>query len=157
MKNYTVTQKILSIGATYSISPEGSEEVIMTVKGAVLTFTPRLEALKNDSVVASMKGNFFKTSFTITDASGAVLGDVTFPFFNFIKGFTLKAGDSTYNAKGGFFARRFTCQDEAGNEMISIKKEFALRDRFRISLGDGIDETVGLLSAVCIDQRYFQG
>lgn len=156
MKEYKVSQKLLSIGAVYEVFEGDATEAKVTVKGKVLTFSPKLEVFEGETLIGKMTGNYFKTKFEITDAAGSNLGTITFPFFAFMKGFTLDTKGKTYSAKGGFLARNFACKDEAGRDVITVAKEFALKDKFNVGVDESIDDIVGILSAISIDQRFFQ-
>lgn len=158
MKNFTVTQKLLSVGATYQVKPDGGNDVAYTIKGKVFTLSPKLEMKKgNDGeVISRMKGNFIGTKFAISDPEGTELGVIQFPFLSFIAKFTLTIGDTVYNAKGGFTARNFSCIDAEGNTKFTIAKELAFRDKFNVAIDESMSEETAILAAVAIDQRFFQ-
>jgi uncharacterized protein YxjI len=158
MKTFTVTQKILSLGATYLVTPEGTKDPVYVIKGKILTMSPKLEMRKNDQgeILKTMKGNFIGTKFTIFDKSGSEDGLIQFPFFSIIAKFTLTSGTASYAAKGGFMARNFECKDQEGKVKFTISKEWAFRDKFTVSLEEPIAETTAILAAVAIDQRFFQ-
>ena len=158
MKTFTVTQKILSIGATYLVRAESNDSILYTIKGKVLTLSPKLEMKQGEdgAVTRLMQGNFFSTKFTITEPDGTQKGFIQFPFFSFIAKFTLTIGTETYNAKGGFTARKFSCTDAAGNIKFTVSKELAFRDKFMVTLDESIPEETAILAAVAIDQRFFQ-
>ncbi len=158
MKSYTVTQKILSIGATYLVTAEGGKDPVFVIKGKILTLSPKLEMKKSDQgeILKTMNGNFLGTKFSIYDKDGSEDGAIQFPFFSFIAKFSLSAGGQTYAAKGGIMARNFSCVDASGTVKFTISKDFALRDRFTVTLDDSFPEETAILAAVAIDQRFFQ-
>ncbi len=158
MVTYTVTQKLISLGAKYLVRTGESKDVIMTVKGRILSFTPKLEAIEGEdgSPVARMTGNLFKTKFEIFDNSDKVTATISFPFMAFVKRFTLTADGKTYQAKGGLIARKFSCLDESGKEVLTISKDFSFRDKFTINMDESFPKGSGILAAVAIDQRFFQ-
>jgi uncharacterized protein YxjI len=158
MKTFTVTQKILSFGATYLVTKEGTQEPLYTVKGKILTIAPKLEMAKAglDAVIKTMKGNLTGTRFTIIDQGGTEEGSIRFPLFSFLARFSLTVGDSTYTAKGGIMARKFVCEDPTGKQILSISKEWDFRDKFVVSFDDSLAEETAILAAVSIDQKYFQ-
>lgn len=156
MNNLTVTQKILSLGATYLVKDNALDTLKLTVKGKIIAITPKLNAYEGDTLVASVKGNFFKTKFDIMDKAGSTIATINFPIFVFLKSFTLSLGDKSYKAKGGLLARKFACLNDIGNEILVISKEVKLRDQFNVSYDDSIDENVAALSAIVIDQKFFQ-
>jgi len=158
MKTFTIIQKILSFGATYKVLPEGSEAMCYIIKGKVFTMAAKLEMRQSDDgeVLKTMKGNFFNTQFTIIDKSGSDDAFIRFPFLSLRAKFSLTIGTDTYNAQGGFSARKFSCEDEAGNVKFTIFKELAFRDKFVVSIDESIPEEIALLTAVAVDQRFFQ-
>jgi uncharacterized protein YxjI len=158
MKSFTVTQKILSIGSTYLVSPEGSKENAYVVKGKVLTIAPKLEMRRGDQgeVMKTMKGNFIGTKFSILGPGGSEEALIKFPFFSFIAKFTLAVGNASYTAKGGIMARKFSCVDDSGNVKFTISKEWSFRDKFAVSIDPSMPEEIAIMAAVAIDQRFFQ-
>lgn len=158
MKNLTVTQKILSLGATYKVKDNNTENLLLTVKGKIITVTPKLNAYEgeSDKIVATVKGNFFGTKFDIYDESETLAASIKFPFLSFLTKFTLTIGNSEYKASGGILARKFTCIDEAGTEILTVSKQIKLRDQFNVVANDSVDTIIAALSAITIDQRYFQ-
>lgn len=159
MKSFTIVQKLLSMGATYIVK-EGETQVY-TVKGKIFSFTPKLEMFKEadtkGNIINTLKGNFFKTQFEILDSTEASMGVIKFPFFAFIKKFTLSMNGRDYSAKGGFTATNFTCADEAGATKFTITKDFAFRDKFSVTIDDSsMDTATAILAAISIDQRFFQ-
>ncbi len=158
MKSFTVTQKILSIGATYLVAPEGSKDPAYVVKGKILTLTPKLEMRRGEQgeAIKTLKGNFFATKFTILGQGGSEEGLIQFPIFSFLAKFTMTLGNATYSAKGGFMARKFTCTDSSGAVKFTISKEWAFRDKFAVSIDESVPEEAAILAAVAIDQKFFQ-
>lgn len=158
MNNFTVTQKLLSFGATYLVKNNATDTLDLTVKGKIIAITPKLEAFEGegDKVVATVKGNFFKTQFDIMDANENVKASIKFPILSFLKSFTLFVDGKEYKAKGGLLARKFTCLNESGGEILTITKELKLRDQFNVTADDSISNDVATLSAIVIDQKFFQ-
>ncbi len=157
METYEVTQKLLSFGPQYEVTAQGSSEVLATVKGKVLTATPKLNMVqgKEGPEVASMAGNFMKTKFECFDANKQALGVLAFPMFAFKKGFTLTVGANEYKADGGFFGGEFKCSDAQGNVVLVIAKQLALRDKFAVTTNGVLPRDVALLAAIAIDQKFF--
>ncbi len=159
MKTYIVTQKILALSATYEVRQTKDGPVLFTVKGKIFTFSPFLEMTKggkDGEKTHVLKGNFFKTKFSVTTPDGGAVGDIQFPFFAFIKSFVMNLDGQQYKAKGGLFAWSFAAVDAAGKEAFTIQKEFAFRDRFAVSLDDKLPMEPIVLAAIAIDQRFFQ-
>lgn len=158
MQSYTVTQKLISLSATYLVKEGQSDDIIMTIKGKLLSFTPKLEANQGSDgpLVATLVGNFLKTKFDILANGENLIGSVTFPFFSFLKSYTLHLGEVSYKSKGTLISNTFSCTDENGKEILTVSKDFAFRDKFTISADDSVPKEVAILSAVAIDQRFFQ-
>ncbi len=158
MQSFTITQKILAIGDTYEVRPTGSDEIYNMVKGKVMTLKPRLEMRQgmDGDVTHTLTGNFWKTDFSIIDSGGTEVGLVKYPFVAFFQRFVLITGGRTYNAKGGISAWQFSCTDESGTAVLEISKEFAFRDRFTVQVDDSIQKEVAILTAISVDQRFFQ-
>jgi uncharacterized protein YxjI len=156
MKTFTVTQKILTIGATYQVKAE-DDQIIHTIKGKIFTMAPKLEMKTGTEgeVIKVLKGNLFKTNFTVETPEGNVEATIQFPFIALFKKFNLTIGDRVYNAKGSITAWNFTCTDENGMELFTISKEFAFRDKFTISVDESIPQDIIILVAVAVDQKFF--
>lgn len=158
MQAYEVSQKILSIGATYEVRQSGADQILNTVKGKVLSATPKLTMVdgKDGAEVAKIKGNFLKTKFQISDASGNTVGTLTFPLIALKKSFTLDLNGKQYKAQGGLTGRAFSCADSDGKTVFEISKELAFKDKFAVSVDDGIDKNAAFLAAVAVDQKFFE-
>jgi uncharacterized protein YxjI len=159
MEAYTVTQKILAIGATYQAKKQGSQEVLNTIKGKILTLTPKLEMKKGTEqgeLTHVLKGNFLKTLFTIEDPQGKALATIKFPLMAIFKKFTLTVGDKVYNASGSLTAWNFVARDESNTkEMLSISKDFSFRDQFSVAMDESIPREIVILAAIAVDQKFF--
>jgi uncharacterized protein YxjI len=158
MKTYTVTQKILALGATYEVRDSKEGPPLFTVRGKILTFTPYLEMMKGKDGAKThvLKGNFLKTKFSVATAEGGPVGEIQFPFFAFSKSFTMTIGANQYNAKGNFFAWNFAAKDAGGKDAFVIQKQIALRDKFEVMIDEALPVEPIVLSAIAVDQRFFQ-
>jgi uncharacterized protein YxjI len=164
MQTFELTQKILSIGATYEVrdaaalSDTSSEVPLLTIRGKLFSATPSLSIAEgiDGPVIGAMKGNFTRTKFECKSADDAVIGSLTFPMLALKKSFTLHANDQEYKADGGYTAGEFVCKNGAGEVVLKITKQLALRDKFRIEAAESIPTSLALLAAVAIDQRFFQ-
>ena len=166
MQAYELTQKLLSVGPTYEVrnvpTPMGGVDEtappMVTIKGKLLSATPML--FINEGVegpgLGIMKGNFSRTKFECKTADDQLIGSLQFPMLALKKTFTLQAGTKEYKADGGYLAGEFVCKDDAGNVVMRISKQLALRDKFRIEADDSIPTPLALLAAVAVDQRFFQ-
>ena len=155
MQTYEVTQKILSIGPSYEVRVTGSDAVVYTIRGKLLTFTPKLTLVEGEkgAEIAKLTANFTKTKFSVEGPQPATL---SFPLIALKQRMTLQVGGREYVADGGFLAGAFRCADENGNVVFEILKELSLRDKFRVQIHAELPPIVILLAAVAIDQRYFQ-
>lgn len=164
MQTFELTQKILSVGATYEVrdaaglSDSSNEVPMLTIRGKVLSATPSLTIVEGTDgpVIGAMKGNFTRTKFECKSADDTVIGSLTFPMLALKKTFTLHANDQEYKADGGYLAGEFVCKDGAGEVVLKITKQLALRDKFRIEAAPRIPTSLALLAAVAVDQRFFQ-
>jgi len=158
METYELTQKILSFGPSYQVRANGSDQVLWTIKGKLLTATPKLTMVEgtDDGDVAFMKGNFVKTKFDISVA-GQGLGALQFPLIALKKSFTLALGDKQFKADGGFLAGTFKCTNAQGEIVLQIAKQLSLKDKFQVSHEPSqIPREVALMAAVAIDQKFFE-
>jgi uncharacterized protein YxjI len=158
METYEVTQKLLSFGPQYEVRADHQPDVIMTIKGKLLSATPKLTMVQGTegAEVAAMNGNFLKTKFECYDANKQLLGVLAFPMFAFKKGFTLTVGDKEFKADGGFLGGEFKCVDAHGQTVMVIAKQLSLKDKFAVQSTGALPRDVALLAAVAIDQRFFQ-
>jgi len=166
MQAYELTQKILSLGPTYEVRQvatsmgvaDESAPPMVTIKGKLLSATPML--FINEGVegpgIGMMKGNFARTKFECKTANDELVGSLQFPMLALKKTFTLQAGGKEYKADGGYLAGEFVCKDDAGNIVMKITKQLALRDKFRIEADESLPTPLALLAAVAVDQRFFQ-
>ena len=157
MQSFEITQKVLAIGPTYQVRAPASNDVLMTVRGKVLTATPKLMMVRGaeGSTVAQMNGNFFKTRFQIFGSDQKEIGSLEFPLIQLKKSFTLKVGAAEYKADGGLLGRGFKVTDAQGETVLEIQKQLALKDKFSVLANDQIPPEVALLAAVAVDQKFF--
>jgi uncharacterized protein YxjI len=157
METFEVTQKLLSFGPQYEVTSQGSSAVLATVKGKILTASPKLTMFEGSSEteIAFMSANFMKTKFECFDAKKQATGVLAFPMFAFKKGFALTVGGVEYKADGGFFGGEFKCSDPQGNVVFVIAKQLALRDKFAVTTTGVVPRDVALLAAIAIDQKFF--
>jgi|SRR5215469_8329769 len=158
MQTFEVVQKLLSFGPSYEIRPTGQTDVAMTVRGKVLTMTPKLTMVAgaDGAPVAELTANFMKTKFVVMGTDGKEKGTLQFPLLQFKKSFTITVDGHDFKADGGFFGGEFKCVDAQGNPVLVIAKQLSLRDKFAVTTNGTLPEEVALLSAVAIDQKFFQ-
>jgi uncharacterized protein YxjI len=158
MQSLIVTQKLLAVGATYEVKDAGSDSLVYIVKGKILTLSPKLEMRTSEGgeVTHLLKGNFWRTRFSILDSSQTEVGVIQFPFIAFFKSFILITGGRTFNARGSITAWHFSCADESGKDLFTISKELAFRDKFAVNVDESMKKEVIVLAAIAVDQKFFQ-
>ena len=156
METYEVVQKILTFGAQYEVRASDRPEVLMTIVGKVLSTSPKLTMRDGEREIATMQGNFMKTKFECFDAENQSLAKLSFPLIALKKGFTITMGDAELKADGGYFAGEFDCKNANGETVLKITKQLALRDKFAVQTNGTLPRDVALLTAVAIDQKFFQ-
>jgi uncharacterized protein YxjI len=167
MEAYEVTQKLLSFGPAYVVrrtdagaaaTGGAKADGSLTIQGKLLTTSPRLTLLDGDgrSEIASMRGNFAKTKFDCFDATKVLIATLAFPLFAIKKGFTITCAGKTYKADGGFRGGEFTCKSDAGDVVLTIRKQLSIRETFAVTSHGVLPRDVALMAAVAIDQKFFQ-
>jgi uncharacterized protein YxjI len=157
MQTYVVTQALMTVGTVYHVRKPREEEVLFTVKGELMSPTPKFRLLKAEEgpEMGLLTGNFIKTKYEI-QGDGKVLGSVVFPAVAFKKTLTLTVGTDEYEADGGVFRGVFQCKGKDGNVVLEIAKELSIRDTFAVKAQDTLPFQVGLLSAVAIHSRFYE-
>jgi uncharacterized protein YxjI len=157
MESYEVTQVLLTVGTVYQVRKPRTEEAIFTVRGELMSTTPKFHLVEGDQgkLRADLTANFIKTKYEIR-AEGQVLGNLVFPAVAFKKTLTLTVGADEYLADGGVFKGVFQCKKADGSVVLEIKKELSFRDTFLVSTTDALPLEVGLLSAVAIHSRFYE-
>jgi uncharacterized protein YxjI len=159
METFEVTQVVMTVGSTYQVRSPGSEKVVMTVKGTLMSATPKFQLVSDDDgpELAVLTGNFIKTKFHLRGADKQELGSLSFPAIAFKKTLVLTVGARGFTADGGLMGNVFRCVDNDGKVGIEIsKKTETFRDRFTVAVHDGISKEVGVLASVAIHSRFFE-
>ena len=158
MDIYEVSQVVMTIGSTYQVRVPPSEDVVMTVKGSLMSSTPRFSLVEgtDGAELGSLTGNFIKTKFQMKGAEKEELGNLLFPAIAFKKTFVMTVGGRGFTADGGLMGGAFRCIDNDGKVGIEITKKETFRDRFNVAIYDGISKEVGVLAAVAIHSRFFE-
>lgn len=158
MKNYTLKQKILSLGTTYQAALTGSVGVLMSVKYQIISMLAILEVIEKTEgkVLIKSKSDFLRTKFIISNSEDKETGALIFPIFPFIRAFLLTVGKKSFKAKGVFLSNKFICRDEKGKEIMTITKDMSFKDRIYISIDDNVNMEYGFLTAVVLDQKFFK-
>lgn len=161
MVTYEVTQALLSVGTVYHVRKPREEAVLYTVRGVLMSATPKFRLLAGEDVgkdgkdVGTLTGNFIKTKYDINDETKTV-ASLTFPAVAFKKTLTLTVGENTYDADGGVFRGIFQCKGKDGDIVLEIAKELSIRDTFSVKTIESIPFQVGLLAAVAIHSRFYE-
>jgi len=160
MPTFHVTQRLLSVATHYDIRAEGSDVVVMSVKGSFMSATPSFTLSEGSAgkEMGTLKGNFAKTKYAVTSKDGKELANIEFPAVAFKKSMTLVTDGKTYKASGGV-KDSFMCVDSDDKVVLEVvKKEgiTAVRDTFTVKFDDAMPQEVGLLSTVAIHSRFFE-
>ncbi len=158
METFDVTQVVMTVGSTYQVRVLGQEPVVMTVKGSLMSPTPKFQLVtaEDGPELATLTGNFIKTKFQMRGAGKEELGNLSFPAIAFKKTLVLTVGGRGFTADGGLMGGTFRCVDNDGKVGIEIVKKETFRDRFSVQIDDGISKEVGILAAVAIHSRFFE-
>ena len=159
MQAYTVTQKLLSLGAVYEVREEGNNEVIMTAKGKVIAITPSITLMEGTegAVIATLKGNFLKTTFTAFDANNNQIAVIKFPLIPILMNFSLIIGETVYKVKKALLSLTFSDAQKDSPANIEVSKKAGFKDKFNVVANDSIAKEVAILTAVTVDQKFFEG
>jgi len=158
MEAYEVTQVMLSVGTVYQVRRPRQEEVLYTVKGELMSPTPKFHLTEGDEKGkerAQLLGNFIKTKYEI-QVDGKSAATLVFPAVAFKKTLTLVVGEEEFEADGGVFKGVFQCKKKDGSLAIEIAKQLSLRDTFSVQVAEGMPFEVGLLAAVAIHSRFYE-
>lgn len=157
MESYEVTQVLLTVGSVYQVRKPRTEEVLFTVRGEVVTTTPKFHLVEGDAgkARADLHANFIKTKYEIRIES-SVVGTLVFPAVAFKKTLSLTVGGDVYLADGGVFKGVFQCRKPDGAVALEIIKELSLRDTFLVKNSESLPLEVALLSAVAIHSRFYE-
>ncbi len=157
METYEITQALMSVGTVYHVRRPRTEETLYTVRGELMTSTPKFHLVEGDQgkAIADLTANFIKTKYEIRVGS-KLLGSLVFPAVAFKKTLTLTVGDEEYKADGGVFKGVFQCKKGDGSVVLEIAKELSFRDTFLVKATEALPLEVGLLSAVAIHSRFYE-
>jgi hypothetical protein len=158
METFDVTQVVMTVGSTYQVKALDQDAVVMTVRGSLMSPTPKFSLVSGEegAELATLTGNFIKTKFQMKGAGKEELGTLQFPAIAFKKTLVLTVGGRGYTADGGLMGGVFRCVDNDGKVGIEIAKKETFRDRFNVSIDNGVSKEVGVLAAVAIHSRFFE-
>lgn len=157
METYEVTQALMSVGSVYHVRRPRSDEILLLIKGELMSTTPRFKLVKEQEgePLAELTANFIKTRYEISK-NGSVLAALAFPAVAFKKTLTLTVGETHYDADGGVFKGVFQCKTSDGTIVLEIAKELSIRDTFVVKTTESLPLEVGLLAAVAIHSRFYE-
>jgi uncharacterized protein YxjI len=157
MDEYEVTQVLLSVGTVYHVRRPRQEELLYTVKGVLMSATPKFHLVEGDAgkEIGKLEANFIKTKYEIHD-DAKLLATLVFPAVALKKTLTLTVGADEYEADGGVFKGVFQCKSKDGSVALEIAKELSIRDTFSVKALESLPFQVGLLSAVAIHSRFYE-
>jgi hypothetical protein len=101
-----------------------------------------------------MRGDVSRSDFECFDGKDQPLATLSFPIAGMKRRFTLTIGGADHTAEGGFLGGAFTCKSASGETVLIIKKQIALRDKFKVD--STLPREVALFAAVAVDQKYFE-
>lgn len=157
MHAFEVTQALMTVATVYHVRKPGEESVVHTVRGVLMSATPRFHLVEGEQgeALGLLTGNFIKTRYEIADASSA-LASVVFPAVAFKKTMTLTFAGEVYEADGGVFRGIFECRRASGELMLAITKELSVRDTFRVEVAEAWPLPVAILTAIAIHSRFYE-
>jgi hypothetical protein len=145
MDIYEISQVVMTVGSTYQVRVPPSDDVVMTVKGSLMSSSPRFSLVQgaDGPELGSLLGNFIKTKFL-------------FPAIAFKKTLVLTVNGRGYTADGGIMGGSFACVDNEDQVALEISNKSRFVDRFLVDIKGAIPKEVGLLAAVAIHSRFFE-
>jgi len=160
MLSYQVTQRLMSVASYFDVRPERSDVVVMTVKGTLMTATPIFTLVEgtDGKDLGTLKGNFTKTKFQVYDQAGKEQASLEFPSIAIRKTLTMSIGGKPYSADSGLgmFNYSFRVVDPEGKLGLDLERESSvLRDRFKLTAGEGVSTETAVLASIAIHARYF--
>src|SRR5579859_1908192 len=140
VETYEVTQVLMAVGSVYEVRSPGSDNVLMTIKGSLMSATPKFSMVQghDGAELATLTGNFIKTKFQIHASDRQEMGALSFPAIAFKKTLVLTVGGRGYTADGGLMGGIFRCVDNEGVSALEISKKSGLRDKFEIAIKGNI-------------------
>ena len=159
-RNLKVVQKLISMRPVFEIYDETTGEKLGVIRQTWLSFlrsTLHFEDMSGRRILTA-KGGFFDKTFWLLDESGQKIAKLTRPWIAFRQNFTIHYRDETVKAQGGFLAWGFEATSSSGLFAFRLdKKILAIRDQFRVSVGDYMDWLHAVAAAVVVDRVFFKG
>jgi uncharacterized protein YxjI len=159
-RNYKVMQKLLAMRPVFEVYDEMSGQRIATARQTWLSFLRSTVKFEDEAgnIILTAKGGFFDKTFWLIDGSGQKVAKLVRPWIALRQNFTIYYRDETVKAQGGFLAWGFEAVSNTGMFAFRLdKKILAVRDQFRVSVGDYMDPLHAIASAVVVDRIFFKG
>ncbi|TXT56443.1 MAG: hypothetical protein BAJATHORv1_20032 [Candidatus Thorarchaeota archaeon] len=158
--DYKVVQKIISLRPVYEIYDESTGEKVAIARQTWLSFlrsTIHMEDLTGNRILTA-KGGFFDKTFHLLDESGQPIAKLTRPWIALRKNFTIQYRDEMIKSQGGYLAWGFEAYSNSGHFAFRLdKKILSVRDQFRVSVGEFMDWSHAVASALVVDRVFFKG
>ncbi|TFG10163.1 hypothetical protein EU538_02720 [Candidatus Thorarchaeota archaeon] len=157
---YKVQQKLVAARPVYEVYDEETGEKVAVGRQTWLSFlrsTVNFEDPEGNKILTA-KGGFFDKTFHLLDPSGNKIAKITRPWIMFRKRFTMHYRDEEIHAQGGIMAWGFEAVSRSGHFGFKLdKKIIAVRDQFRVEVGDYMDWRHAVASAIVVDRIFFRG
>ena len=158
--NYKVQQKILAARPVYEIFDETTGQQIGVARQTWFSFlrsTMHVEDMHGNRILTA-RGGFFDKTFWLEDQDGNKLVRLTRPWIALRKNFKMYYRDEEVKAQGGYLAWGFEALSSGGIFAFRFdKKILAIRDQFRVQVGDYMDWKHAIASALVVDRIFFKG
>ena len=159
-KNYKVMQKLLAARPVFEIYDEDTGAMVAVGRQTWMSFlrsTVNFEDAQKNKILTA-KGGFFNKTFWLIDGSGNKVAKLTRPWIALRQNFTIYYRDDTIKAQGGLLAWGFEAVSSGGRFAFRLdKKILAIRDQWRVGVGDYMDWLHAVASAVVVDRVFFRG
>ena len=144
----------------YEIFDETTGEQVGIARQTWMSFlrsTVHVEDMQGNRILTA-KGGFFDKTFWLEDQAGNKLVKLTRPWIAFRKNFKMYYRDEEVKAQGGLLAWGFEAINSGGIFAFRLdKKILAIRDQFRVQVGEYMDWKHAVASAIVVDRIFFKG
>ncbi|MFI5297044.1 MAG: hypothetical protein ACHREM_03020 [Polyangiales bacterium] len=164
-----ITQKLLSVADVYEVRRAGSPELLMTVRGKVMTFSPNLTMIRgaDGPELGALVGNALNSSFVLRVTGRDETSTLTFPTVSLKGRLTLQTGGREITGDGGVSDERFVCKAPGGAVVLEVAMlpvgawgagaplGHAAKFSVRTPEPEALSPELATLVAVAIHQKYF--
>ncbi|MHA2214250.1 MAG: hypothetical protein ACW992_13910 [Candidatus Thorarchaeota archaeon] len=158
-RDFKVVQKLVSLRPVFEIYDERTGEKVAIARQTWLSFlrsTMHMEDSQGTRILTA-KGGFFDKTFWLLDQSGQKVARLVRPWIALRKHFTIFYRDDVVKAQAGFLPWGFEATSSIGQFAFRLdKKILSIRDQSRISVGDYMDWTHAVASALVVDRIFFK-